>query len=78
MTDKQREVNKRLTEAWKERVTINLNPKKLKELQKGKAIEVVVNYKWYVVQPQENPKVFDASGKQLDKAALKKLLKKMV
>jgi hypothetical protein len=71
------ESNQRLAASWKNRIYLTLSAKQMKRIKKGLTTKVVSNYQWYVIQPAEVPEVFDGAGKQLTKAQLRALLKRM-
>lgn len=62
---------------WSKHIKLNLSAKAFKRLQKKRNCQVQVNYQWYLITLTNGPEVFDKNGKQLDKAQLRAMLKRM-
>jgi hypothetical protein len=62
---------------WSDRVELSLTPRNFKKLQKKGHVGVVSDYRWYHISVSNGPEVFDKAGKQLTKAQLRAMLKRM-
>ena len=62
---------------WSKHIKLELTQKALKRLQKRGHCQCQVNYQWYWITVSNGPQVFDKAGKQLDKAQLRAMLKRM-
>ena len=64
-------------ETWAKRIQLELSPAKTKQIKKGKKALVMKDKQLYEIIPIEVPKLFNADGKPVTKALLKRLLRKM-
>ena len=62
---------------WAEHIKLDMSPTALKRLNKRGHCQIQKDHQWYWIKVQKGPQVFDKRGKQLDKATLRAMLKRM-
>jgi hypothetical protein len=65
------------TTTWTQRIVLELPKRQHEKLKKGKRALVMRNKQLYEIKVGEIPVVFNSNGKQLTKAQLKALLRRM-